>query len=162
MAEIFKDGKLETGAESALENPAHFVASLLKRLGDEEKIPVNLEPAWRHAGRITRRDGTVTYFRGAHFDLNGMGSMQIAVDKGYTAYFLEQAGYNVIPGRTFYSPEFAKIIKSQDGPEAAYQYAKKVIGLPVVIKPNSSTQGRLVCLAHDKKTFFEAARHICG
>lgn len=154
------DQELDT-PENGIENPVHFVAALLKRLGEEEGVDVHVEPTWKHVGRITRLDGTVTYFRGAHFDLNGMGSMEIAVDKGYATYFLKQAGYNVIPGKTFYSPGFAQVLKSQDGPEAAYRYAKEVIGFPVIVKPNSSTQGRLVCVAHDKRTFMQATRSIC-
>lgn len=143
------------------ENPPHFVAGLLQKLGEEEGIDVHIEPTWKHVGRITRRDGTVTYFRGAHFDLNGIGSMEISVDKGYSAYFLAQAGYNIIPGKTFYSPRFAEVLKSADDPEAGYRYAKYVISFPVIVKPNSSTQGRLVCVAHDKRTFMQAANVIC-
>lgn len=102
----------------------------------------------------------MSYFRGSNFDLNGMGSMAIAVDKGHAAYFLAKSGYNVILGKTFFSPEFARDIKSQDSHEAAYRYAKEVIGFPVVVKPNSFTQGKLVCVAHDKRTFMQAARSI--
>lgn len=145
----------------SVENPLHFVANLLRELGAEEDIKVDIEPTWQHVGRVTRRDGTVTFFRGAHFDLNGMGSMEIAVDKGYAAYFLKLAGYNVIPGRTFYSPAFDRVLKSNDGPEEAYLYAKEKIGFPVVVKPNSSTQGRLVCVVHDKRTFMQATGKIC-
>ncbi len=146
---------------AAIQNPVHFVANLLKRLGEEEGIPVHVEPTWGHVGQITRPDGTKTYFRGAHFDLNGLGSTEIAVDKGYAAYFLEQAGHNVIPGKTFYAPGFANAINSKDSIDAAYEYAKTTIGFPVVLKPNSSTQGKLVCVAHDKRTFMQAARSIC-
>lgn len=166
MAELPNDAPVEiTGVEpdeiKAIQNPVHFVADLLKRLGQEEGIPVHVEPTWGHVGQITRPDGTKTYFRGAHFDLNGLGSTEIAVDKGYAAYFLKQAGHNIIPGKTFYSPNFAKAIKSQDSIESAYKYAKTTIGFPVVLKPNSSTQGKLVCVAHDKRTFMQAARSIC-
>ena len=117
---------------AAQENPVHPVANMLRELGREEGVEVQVEPTWQHMGRIKRRDGTVTFFRGTNFDLNGMGSMEIARDKGYAAYFLEQAGYSVIPGKTFFSPEFAKILKSNDGPEAACRYAEEQIGWPVV------------------------------
>lgn len=143
------------------DNPAHFVASLFKKLGQEEKIKVRLEPTWRRVGQITRPDGTVTYFRGANFDLNGLGSTEIAADKGYAAYFLKQAGYRVIPGKTFYSPKFAKQLNCPDDPAAAYQYGKNKIGWPAVIKPNSLSQGRLVCVTYNKQTFEQAARKIC-
>ena len=147
--------------ETTERHAVRFVATLLEQLGKEEGIPVLIEPSWKHVGRITRHDGTYTYFRGAHFDLNGMGSMEIARDKGYAAYFLKEAGYAVIPGRTFYSPIFAKTLKSNDRIDAAYAYAKKEIGFPVVVKPNSGTQGALVCVAYDKRTFMQAVRKIC-
>jgi len=142
------------------DNPANFVAALLKKLGQEEKIKVELEPVWKYVGRITRQDGAFTYFRGTNFDLNGQGSMEIATDKSYAAYFLKQVGYRVIPGRTFYSPDFAKILKSPDGPEAAYRYAK-TMGFPVIVKPNSASQGKLVCLVHNKTDFTRAVKKIC-
>ncbi len=151
---------VETTTTPAVKNPVHFVADLLERLGREENIPVEIEPTWRHVGRITRRDGSLSHFRGTHFDLNGMGSMEIAVDKGFAAFFLQRSGYNIIPGKTFYSPKFAKAIKSQDSHDAAYSFAKEVIGFPVVIKPNSASQGKLVCVAHDKRTFMQAACRI--
>ncbi|MDO8668287.1 MAG: cyanophycin synthetase [bacterium] len=143
------------------DNPAHSVASLFKQLGREEKIKVRLEPAWQQVGKITRPDGTATYFRGTNFDLNGLGATEIARDKGYAAYFLKLAGFRVIPGKTFYSPKFARQLNSRNDPTAAYEYAKNKIGWPVVVKPNSLSQGRLVCVADDKPTFAQAAQKIC-
>ena len=142
------------------ETPVTFVSSLLQKLGKEEGIPVELEPTWGYVGQITRIDGSKTYFRGTNFDLNGLGSTEIATDKGYAAYFLDKEGYRVIEGKTFYSPEFCDALKSNDNLEAAYQYAKE-IGLPVVVKPNSLSQGRGVCVVNDKKGFLRAVRYIC-
>lgn len=141
------------------QNHINFVASLLRQLGKEEGIKVEVEPSWEHVGKITRRDESVTYFKGSKFNLNGLGSTEIAVDKAYSAYFLNQAGYRVIPTKTFYSPEFCKIINSPDNPNAAYKYAKK-IGWPIIIKPNSLSQGRLVCLVHNKHELTRAAKKI--
>ncbi len=155
MAEV-KDGEIN----EACENPGHFVARLFEKLGEEEGIDVHLEPEWKHVGRITRPDGTVTHFRGTNLDLNGIGSMEIARDKGYASYFLKRAGYNIIPSKTFYSPKFAKALENQDDPEAAYKYAED-LGFPVVVKPNSASQGKLVCVANDRQTFIQAVRKIC-
>ncbi len=144
------------------EIPAHFIGRILKKIGDEDGIKVELEPVWKHVGRITRNDGTFSYFRGAHFDFNTMGAVKLAVDKDYTAYFLQKAGYRVIPGKTFYSDRFAKKLGSKATIAAAYKYAKKVHGFPVILKPNSSTQGTLVCTVYNKKSFMEAAEKICA
>lgn len=141
------------------ENPVAFVAGMLKQLGKEEGIPVDIEPRWGYVGRITRTDGRFTYFRGTNFDLNGMGSMEIARDKGYAAHFLHQQGYNVIPGKTFFSPTFADTLKTTDSYDAAYNYAKE-LGFPVIVKPNSMSQGRGVSAAHDKRTLMQAMHRI--
>lgn len=144
-----------------LENlPARHIAKMMKMLGDEMRIQVEIEPVWQHFGCVTRTDGTKTYFRGAHFDLNGMGSMEVAVDKGFASHFLQQAGFNVIPGKTFYAPQFAESLLSGDSVDAAYQHAKNNVGFPVVLKPNTASQGRLVCVANDRRTFMQAARAI--
>lgn len=140
-------------------NPIAFVANMLRKLGEEEGIQVDLEPRWGYVGRITRQDGRFTYFRGTNFDLNGMGSMEIAKDKGYAAHFLEMQGYRVIPGKIFLSPKFAAALKSPDSFDAAYIYAKD-LGLPVIVKPNSMSQGRGVAVVHDKRTFMQAVRRI--
>lgn len=142
-------------------NSAHLVASLFKKLGQEEKIKVQIEPEWQHVGKITRRDGAPTYFRGNNFDLNGLGAAEIAKDKAYAAYFLRQAGYRIIPTKTFYSPDFARALKSQDGPAAAYEYANNAIGFPLIVKPNSASLGQLVCLVYDQREFMLAAKKIC-
>jgi D-alanine-D-alanine ligase-like ATP-grasp enzyme len=136
------------------------LAVLLKKIGKKEKINIDIESHWGCVGSITKNNGTKTYFRGTSFDLNGLGSTKIAKDKGYAAYFLKQAGYNVIGGETFYSYDFAKALKNKNNPNSAYYYAEK-IGFPVVVKPNSSTQGKLVCVCHNKKTFTNAVKKIC-
>ena len=135
------------------------LAKTLKKIAKEEKIGIHIEPHWGYVGVITKKNGTQTYFRGTHFDLNGMGSSEIAKDKGYSAYFLKRFGYNTIETKTFYSYDFAKLLKSKDNPTAAYNYAK-TIGFPVVVKPNSLSQGRLVCVCQNKKTFTEAVNKI--
>ncbi len=141
------------------QNPVVSIARLLKTLGKEEHIVVEVEPTWKHVGRILKRNNTYSYFRGAHFDLNGLGSTEIAIDKAYTHYFLKKSGFHTINTKTFFSQSFSKKIYSTYTARTAYAYAKK-IGFPVVVKPNTASQGRLVCVAHNQKTFFEAVKHI--
>jgi D-alanine-D-alanine ligase-like ATP-grasp enzyme len=43
--------------------------------------------------------------------------------------------------------------------DAAYLYAKK-IGFPVIVKPNSGSQGSGVALVHNKKEFYKAMKFI--
>lgn len=68
-------------------------------------------------------------------------------------------GYPTIEGESFFSKQWAAIVRSRRTINAAYAYARK-IGFPVVVKPNSKGQGSGVCKVWTKRQFFRAARHI--
>ena len=105
------------------------------------------------------KNGKKSYFRNTCFDLNTLGATEIAADKDYANYFLKLMGYPTIPGRAFYSNDWAKAIKSDQNLAAAYRYAKR-IGLPLVIKPNSKSQGLAVTQAHNRMEFYQAMREV--
>ncbi len=130
---------------------AKFIASnMVAEVAVELGLEVNLEPEYGYVGQIKTKDGRVFYFRNTSFDLNGQGSSDNAKDKGYAAYFMEQMGYPVPPGKTFYSDRWAKIVKSDRNTDAACQYAQE-LGYPVIVKPNSKSQGQGVEKAHTEE-----------
>ena len=99
------------------------------------------------AGRITFKNGHRSFFRNGAFDINSSGSSGIAKDKIQTSFFLETAGYPVIPGsKAFFSDET----------DDAYRYAKK-IGFPVFVKPNEGCKGKGVSFVHNEEEFYNAA-----
>ena len=72
---------------------------------------------------------------------------------------MERMGYRVVPGRAFYSSQWCEAIGSRQDINAAYRYAKK-IGLPVIVKPNSGSQGKGVNKVFTRHQFFKSVRSI--
>ncbi len=122
-----------------------YLIQLVKQLAPKVGAKVILEPEWNFAAQIVYKNGVVRSLRGCTLDLNHLGSSEIAKDKGYAKFFMKQKGYPVAEGRTFFENGWAKIVRSNRTVSAAVRYAEK-IGYPVIVKPNSKTQGREVWL----------------
>jgi D-alanine-D-alanine ligase-like ATP-grasp enzyme len=136
-----------------------FATPILQKLSRKAGVKIVMEPTYKYAGQITLPDGTRSYFLRTNFDLNSLGASEIAKDKSYASFFLQRLGYPTIEGESFFSPEWNEAIKMQRGQEAAYRYAQK-IGLPVIVKPNSLSQGVGVAKVYNKREFVQAARAI--
>lgn len=136
-----------------------LVTSILERLAKKMGIEVHIEPEWGYVGQIVLPDGRTRYFRNTNLDLNGLGASEIARDKAYAEYFQKRMGYPVIPGKSFYTTRWCKAIGSRRNPEAAYRYAKK-IGFPVIVKPNSKSQGSGVRKVYTKRELLRAVKAI--
>lgn len=134
-----------------------FVAPIIKKLARRAGVKVLLEPNYNYAGRIEFPDGRRKYFKGACFDLNPLGSAEIAKDKAYATFFMRRLGYKTIEGDSFFTPQWCKIIKSGRGPDLAYRYAC-ALGFPVIVKPNALSQGAGVCKVYNKREFHQAIR----
>ncbi len=138
----------------------HLVlANLLQKLAPRVGARVLLEPEWKIAGQIRFKGGKKSYFRYNTLDLNPVGASDIAKDKDYANFFMRRMGYPTISGKTFFSDEWREAIGSKRDINAAYRYAKK-LGLPVIVKPNSGTQGIDVALVHTKQEFSRALKQI--
>ena len=92
-------------------------------------------------------------------DLNHIASSDIAKDKDYAKFFMRERGYPVAPGKTIFTNNWAKIVKSNRTISYGVKYAKK-LGYPVLIKPNSKSQGIDVFLAWNKKELYAALAKI--
>lgn len=138
-----------------------ILGALLKRLAPRLGARVLLEPEWGLAGQITFRNGRRSYFRYNTMDLNPVGASDIAKDKDFSNFFLRSMGYPIVPGsRTFFSPRWAAAIGATDrGIDAALAHAR-TIGFPVVVKPNSGSQGSGVALVRNRREFLRAARNV--
>ncbi len=131
---------------------------LLERIAPRIGAKVLMEPVWGIAGQITFKSGKRSYFRYNTVDLNPMGGSEIAEDKDYAAFFMQSMGYPIVEGRTFFTDEWAAAIGApKRTEEAAYRYAKR-LGFPVVVKPNSESQGRGVAVARTEREFRHALR----
>lgn len=134
---------------------------LLQKIAPRIGATVLIEPVWGIAGQITFKDGQRSYFRYNTVDLNPMGGSEIAGDKDYADFFMGQMGYPVVPGsRTFFSDEWAAAVGMPKRTiDAGYRYAKR-LGFPVVVKPNSGSQGEGVAIVHTKQEFYSAMRAV--
>lgn len=131
------------------------IPAIIARVAPELGIAVSLESTYGRVGQLTTPDGRRFYFRGANVDLNTLGAAEIAQDKGYASYFMAQLGYPVPEGRTFYSNRWSRRIGSDQNKHAAYQYAQE-IGFPVIVKPNSKSQGIGVQKVDDREDLYTA------
>lgn len=118
-----------------------------------------MEPRWNIVGQIIFQSGRKRYFRYASLDLNPLGASEIAKDKGFANFFMQDMGYPTIEGRAFFSDHWAKAIDSDQDIHAAYRYAQS-LGFPVIVKPNSGSQGAGVALTHDKEAFYRAMKTV--
>ena len=120
---------------------------------------VVMEPKWGIVGQIIFKNGRKRYFRYSSLDLNPLGASEISKDKDYANFFMKHMGYPTITGKTFFSKDWAKAIGSRRNIDAAYQYAR-TLGFPVIVKPNSGSQGVGVTLVYNKREFYQAMRFV--
>lgn len=135
-----------------------FVVPIIEKVAKDMGVEVHIEP-WGYAGTLVLPDGRTRYFRGASFDLNTLGASEIAKDKDYAAYFLKRLGYPVPEGTTFFAPKWAAVLESDRTADAACAYAES-LGWPVIVKPNSRSQGRGVAKAWDAQELRQAIEEI--
>lgn len=136
-----------------------ILSKLFEKLGPKLGARVLIEPEWNIVGQIAYPNGKKRYFRYSTLDLNTVGASDIAKDKDYANFFMRSMGYPTIPGKTFFSNEWATILHSRRNIDAAYAYAKR-LGMPVIVKPNSGSQGDGVALVQTKAEFYRAMRAI--
>lgn len=138
-----------------------ILGKILQKIAPQIGATVFMEPEWEIVGQITFKSGRRSYFKYNTLDINPVGASDIAKDKGYSHFFMEALGYPIVPGsEIFFSAQWAKAIGSDDqGIDAAYRHAKE-LGFPVIVKPNSGSQGTGVSLVHNKREFYTAVRAI--
>ncbi len=134
-----------------------MLSTIAPRIGAK----VIIESEWGLAGQITFKNGHRSYFKYNALDLNGIGASEIAKDKDYSNFFMKKMGYPIVPGsKTFFSDEWgAAVGQPERNIDAAYAYAEK-LGFPVIVKPNSGSQGFGVTLVHNKRELYAAAKLI--
>ena len=154
-----------------------FLTRLMLDLLNTGELPtvetMELETDFGYVGRVLYKNGAVRYFKGSNLNVNLHANAEIALDKGYTKYFLQQFGYETPIGKTFLTPLFFKRRKTRllesDAPvnllKAVPDYVEATFGYPCYIKPNDGSQGQDVHRADDRAaldealTWFETAEH---
>ncbi len=136
-----------------------LVGEIFRKIAPRIGAKVIMEGVWNIAGQIVYLSGKKRYFRYSSLDLNTLGASEISKDKDYANFFMKKMGYPTISGKTFFSPAWSSIIDPSRGMEGAYQYAK-TLGFPVIVKPNSGSQGKGVALCHTKRELYANLRAI--
>ncbi len=136
-----------------------LLGRLFSKIAKKIGAKVTLEPKWRIVGQIAFKNGRKRYFRYNSLDLNPLGASEISKDKDFANFFMEKMGYPTVMGRTFFSDRWAKAIGSKNNPRKAYMYAAR-LGWPVIVKPNSGSQGTGVSKVSNKQEFYKAAKFI--
>ncbi|MEK9135154.1 MAG: cyanophycin synthetase [Patescibacteria group bacterium] len=136
-----------------------LLGKILQKIAPKIGATVIMEPKWNIVGQIIFRNGRKRYFKYSSLDINTLGASEIAKDKDYANFFMKRMGYPTIPGKTFFSDFWCKIVGSRQNIDAGYRYAKR-IGFPVFIKPNSGSQGNGVSRAHNKREFYQAMQFV--
>lgn len=136
-----------------------ILGPILQKLAPRIGAKVVIEPKWKIVGQIIFKNGKKRYFRYSSLDLNSLGASDIAQDKDYANFFMKRLGYRTVRGEAFLSDSWAKALGSDRDIHSAYRYAKK-LGFPLIVKPNSGSQGQAVRLVHSKEEFYRALRVI--
>ena len=139
--------------------PGPLVGKIFRKIAPRIGAKVVMERKWNIAGQIIYKSGKKRYSRYSSLDLNTLGASEISKDKDYANFFMKRMGYPTIPGLTFFSNKFAGEIDSPRKIDAAYGYAV-TLGFPVIVKPNSGSQGKGVALVHTRREFYSAMRQI--
>lgn len=136
-----------------------FVTERIVRLAKKLKAKIILEPEYEFVGHITFPNGKTTLFKDTAFNINHLGSVQIAKDKGYAAFFLQKFDFSVPKSKTIFSQKLNENIVIKRSINDGYVFAKE-IGLPVIVKPNDKSKGEGVFKVHNKKEYIIAAKQI--
>ncbi len=136
-----------------------YLTGLIKKLAPKVGAKFVVEPEWRIAGQIIYPNGVVRSLRMYSLDLNYKASSSISQDKGFAKFFMEKRGYPVAEGITIFSDAWAKQMQSNRTISYAPKYVSK-LGYPVIVKPNSRSQGVGVSLAENKKELMAALKEI--
>ncbi|MEO1677659.1 MAG: ATP-grasp domain-containing protein [Pseudomonadota bacterium] len=119
---------------------------------------LELEAAYGHVGRYTAPDGTVRPIFGNALGLNREAAAMLAADKDYTARLLAGAGLPAVEGVLVFSPAYgarmalknAAVARTLGGEKLALEAAER-FGFPVVLKPNTGSEGRGVHVARSRE-----------
>lgn len=128
----------------------HLLAEASAGLGAR----LEMDSAYAYVGRLTDADGRQMPIFGKSLGLNPDAAAHLAADKDYTARWLAAAGLPTPPGQLVFGDSYrqtmalknADVARRLPGPEAARQAAGR-FGYPVVIKPNTGSEGRGIRVA---------------
>lgn len=136
-----------------------YLTGLIKKLAPKIGAKFVIEPEWGIVGQIRYKNGVVRSLRYLSLDLNGIASSDVAKDKDYAKFFMNKRGYPVADGTTIFSNDWAQKIKSKRNISYAPKAALK-LGYPLIVKPNSKSQGIGITKVENTKELFDALKQV--
>lgn len=136
-----------------------FVTDILKKIAPSIGAELLIEPEYGFVGQVKFQNGKKMLFRGSNFNVNRLGSVEIARDKGYSNFFLQTFGYETPEGQTFFSEKLCQNLVVKRNIDDGFAYAQQ-LGFPVILKPNNRSQGMLVTKVYNKRDYYRVARQI--
>ena len=136
-----------------------YLTKLISKIAPQIGARVVVEPQWKIAAQVIYPNGVVRSLRMYSLDLNNIASADIARDKDFAKFFMKNRGYPIAEGQTFFEKKWAETVKSDRTISSALEYARK-LGFPVIVKPNSKSQGAGVSLVGNKKELKSALIEI--
>lgn len=136
-----------------------FVTEILKKIAPLIGAELLIEPEYGFVGQVRFQNGKKMLFRGGNFNVNRLGSVEIARDKGYAGFFLQTFGYKTPEGQTFFSEKLCRNLVLKRDIDDGFAYAQQ-LGFPVILKPNNRSQGMLVTKVYNKRDYYQVARQI--
>ncbi len=109
-----------------------FVTEIINRIAPRIGATVLIEPEYGFVGQIVFKNGNRAFFRNTKFNINALGSVEIARDKAYASFFLKEFGYNVPEGQTFFDNKLNANLAIQRTIDDGYQYARQ-LGFPLIV-----------------------------
>ncbi|MDQ3244837.1 MAG: cyanophycin synthetase [bacterium] len=126
-----------------------YLTKLVTKLAPKFGARVVVEPEWHYAAQIIYPNGVVRSLKFYSLDLNNVASSDIAKDKDFAKFFLKKNNFPVAKGITIFDQSWATVIGSDRTIKSIKKYASK-LGYPLIVKPNSKSQGADVFLVHNE------------
>ncbi|WP_071191804.1 cyanophycin synthetase [Trichormus sp. NMC-1] len=136
-----------------------FMTSIFKKVATEMGATVLIEPEYELIGHITFKNGKKSVFDNTRLNVNGFGSAYLAKDKAFSNYFLQQFGYKVTEGKTFFNEKICATIPNPRNIHDGWNYVQE-LGLPVIVKPLNLSLGILVTKVYEKSEYYDVAEKI--
>nr|WP_319384752.1 ATP-dependent carboxylate-amine ligase [uncultured Roseibium sp.] len=132
------------------------VFELLERYCAEHGLRLTAGDSRGHAGCVEDGRGKRWFFKGTRFDINPLGSAEIANDKAYSLHFLQQEGVRVPESLLVFAPE----VHTGSRPPASVSRFVADHGFPLFLKPNIGQEGQDVVRIHDGTELHDTLRRL--
>ena len=131
----------------------------LLEIAKELDIDILVEPSRGIYGVLKFKSGYKHYIKDVNLNLNLSNSVSLAKNKAATSFFLKEFGYHVPDFTIIRSKRLSSDSFPEDTKLEGYEYAK-IVGFPVILKPNDMSQGNLIFKVYEEKEYYSAAREI--